>query len=381
MRTYNLVKHLSVHYDISLVCFGRPEEREFDISPMRELCELFVIDRAPSPGTLKAALMSLTTIRPITMRMYQTREMKRIVKELVTRYRFDIVHVESFYMLQNLPKNLHLPVLLSEPAIEYRAWGQHARLAQPWFTRPGVALEAMKMRWWEPRAWTQADMVGAMSRIDAKIIQEAAPRAQTTLTPNGVDVHFFHPNPAIPRDNRMAVFMGDYKYFPNTDAVLYFAEEILPRIRAKCPDFRLVVLGKDPSPEISALAEKGVVVTGLVDDTRPYLQSGAVFICPLRSGSGTRFKLLEALACGCPVVSTSLGCEGLGAIDGIHMLIRDEPEDFAQAVLELLNDPSRGQTMGAAGRAWVVERHAWEHSAALVHAAYDQMLQARKRLS
>lgn len=373
MRTYNLIKHLREDHDISLVCFGRPEETAHDIAPLRHLCDVTVIDRDASPGTLKAALLSLTSPTPVTMRLYGTDAMKAACARILNEKPAQVIHVESFYMLQNLPENPGAPVLLSEPAIEYRAWARHAQVAQPVFTRPGIALEALKMRFWEPRAWAAADRVGAMSAVDADLIARAAPRADVVLTPNGVDVDFFKTDPNVPRDSRTAVYMGDYKYFPNTDAVIYFAEVILPRIKARRDDFHLTLLGKDPSPEIQALAGPDVTVTGLVDDTRPYLQGSAVFVCSLRSGSGTRFKLMEALACGCPVVSTSLGCEGLGAVDGEHMLIRDEPDAFAEAVVDLLENPERGRAISEAGRAWVVGHHAWEHSAALVRDAYRKL--------
>lgn len=376
-RTYNLVKHLRRDYTITLVCFGRPEEQAFDLSPMRELCDLIVVDRAPSPGTLKAARMSFTSALPVTMQLYHTPAMTQTVAEVLQRRAIDLIHVESFYMLPNLPHKLPMPVLLSEPAIEYIAWGRHARVAQPWYTRPGVIIEALKMRFWEPRMWSQAAVVGVMSPIDGQIVNRVTPGVKTILTPNGVDVEFFHINPAVPRDSHTAIYMGDYKYFPNSDAVLYFAKEILPLIQAQRDDFRLVLIGKDTPPEILALHDDPAIpveVAGLVDDTRPYLQGSAVFVCPLRSGSGTRFKLMEALACGCPVVSTTIGAEGLDAADGTHMLLRDDPRGFAEAVLTLLNDPARGQAVGAAGRDWVVERHAWAHSAALLRASYDELI-------
>jgi glycosyltransferase involved in cell wall biosynthesis len=376
-RTYNLVKHLHHDYELTLVCFGRPEEQAFDLTPMRDLCELIVVDRAPSPGTLKAARLSLTSPRPITMRLYHTLEMVRIIADLFIHRTIDLVHVESFYMLPNLPDPVGVPVLLSEPAIEYVAWGRHARVAQPWYTRPAILLEALKMRFWEPRAWSDASVVGVMSAVDQQAVKRVTPDIKTALTPNGVDVDYFHIDPEVSRDSRTAIFLGDYKYFPNSDAALYFAHEILPLVRQKRDDFRLVLVGKDPPPELLALhndPNAPINVTGLVDDTRPYLQSSAVFVCPLRSGSGTRFKLLEALACGCPVVSTSVGAEGLNAVDGEHMLLRDTPQAFADAILHILDHPELGVQIGQQGRAWVVEHHAWAHSAALLADTYRLLI-------
>ncbi|MFW5749012.1 MAG: glycosyltransferase family 4 protein [Chloroflexota bacterium] len=377
MRTYNLLKYLHHDYAITLVCFGRPEEMAHDITPLGEFCEYHVVERPSSPGTLQAALMSLTSARAITLRLYGTAAMRQTLAQILSEKPADIIHVESFYMLQNVPVDPGAPVFLSEPAIEYRAWGKHARVAEPWYTRPGVAIEALKMRAVEPQWWRRADMVGAMSEVDAAVIRKSVPGVPVGLAPNGVDVQVFDMNPAVERDSCTAVYMGDYKYFPNTDAVLYFVREIMPLIQRQRPDFRLTLLGKDPTPEIQALAGEHITVTGLVDDTRPYLQGSALFVCPLRSGSGTRFKLLESLACGCPVVSTTIGAEGLGAVDGEHMLLRDDPQGFADAVISVLNDPAHGAAMGRAGRQWVVDNHAWVRSAELLRAAYSDLMTSR----
>ncbi len=376
-RTYNLIKHLQDTYDIALICFGRPEEQAFDLAPLRAMCSVQVVDRDPSPGTLKAALLSLTSTKPVTLRLYHTPAMERAIADYLARHAVDLVHVESFYMLPNLPQGLDIPVLLSEPAVEYVAWGRHAQVAQPWYTRPGIKLEALKMRTWEPRIWAQATAIGAMSAIDAQIIRRDLPDATIVMAPNGVDIDYFTIDETVERDNRTGIFMGDYKYFPNTDAMLYFIEDIMPLVRRQRGDFQIMLLGKDAPRELWSHHNdptQAVTVAGFVDDTRPYLQSSALFVCPLRSGSGTRFKLLEALACGMPVVSTPVGAEGLDAVDGEHMLIRDTPQGFADAIVQVLNNPRDADAMARRGREWVVKRHAWAHSAALLREAYDTLL-------
>jgi len=377
MRTYNLLKFLSVDYDITLVCFGRPEEQAFDIMPLGEFCDYHVVDRQSSPGTLQAALLSLTSSRPIMMRLYTNPGMRQTLADLLAARPVDVIHVESFYMLQNLPESNAIPVLLSEPAIEYRAWSLFAKIAKPWYTRPGVVLEAIKLRYIEPKVWAQADAVGAMSAHDAALISDAALNAQVTLAPNAVDVDYFIPGDG-PRDPNTAVYMGDYKYFPNVDAVMYFAQQILPLIIAQRPDFHLTLLGKEPPPEMQALAGEHITVTGLVDDTRPYLQGSGMFVCPLRTGSGTRFKLLEALASGCPVISTSIGAEGLNAVDDTHMLLRDTPQAIAQAVIALMDNPQRAQHIGQTGREWVVNNYAWQRSAQMISETYQQLMGRKK---
>jgi glycosyltransferase involved in cell wall biosynthesis len=214
-----------------------------------------------------------------------------------------------------------------------------------------------------------------MSKLDAASIERAAPGAAVTVVPNGVDAGAFQAG-RVERDAASAVYMGDYSYFPNVDAVSYFVGEVMPLIRARRPDFTLTLLGKDAPPALLALGRDpaaGVRIEGLVDDTRPYLTRASVFVCPLRSASGTRFKLLEAMACGCPVVSSSIGSEGLEATDGLHLRNADSAPEFAAAVLRLLEHRDEAAQLGRDGCAWVGEEHTWSRSARSLVSAYARL--------
>jgi glycosyltransferase involved in cell wall biosynthesis len=375
-RTVNLVRRLSSEYRFTVVCFGRPEERSFDVEPFRQFSELYIIDREPSPSTLRAALLSLTSIHPITQRLYHSAAMTDQIRQLAQETLFSAIHVESFYMMQNIPEELKLPVLLSEPSIEFVAWGRFAKVAQPLYQRPALWLESLKMRMDEPKAWEKATYVGVMSEFDQGIVKGIAPRTQTVEVPNGVDIDYFH-DIGYERDPKGAIYMGDYKYFPNTEAIFYFMSAIMPLVRAEIPDFTLTLLGKDAPQKLIELSQKpaaGLKVLGLVDDTRPYLNRAGMFICPQRSGGGTRYKLLEAMACGCPVVSTTLGAEGLEAEHQKHLLIADSPREFADAILTLVRNTALARTLGAAGRTHIKLRHSWERGATKLKDVYRMMI-------
>jgi polysaccharide biosynthesis protein PslH len=151
-------------------------------------------------------------------------------------------------------------------------------------------------------------------------------------------------------------------WFPNEDAIRFFVDAILPRIRVVVPDVTLSVVGRNPSRDLRETAERaGVLVTGTVDDVRPYVDASAVYVVPLRAGGGTRLKIFEALAMGKAVVSTTVGAEGLAVTPGRDILIANDPDEFANSVVALLRDPARRLALGRAGRALVQRRYSWEH--------------------
>jgi glycosyltransferase involved in cell wall biosynthesis len=196
-----------------------------------------------------------------------------------------------------------------------------------------------------------------------------------SVVPNGVDTEQFQPGPEAAGPPHL-VFTGAMGWQPNAEAMIYFCREILPAVRAHFPDVQLSIVGLQPPAEVVALGQQpNIHVTGFVPDVRPYIAEATVYIAPLKLGSGTRLKILEAMAMGKAVISTTIGAEGLEVTDGRHLLIADSAADFASRICELLADPGRRQALGQAGRALVEACYDWRAVAASLDGVYRQVVQ------
>ncbi len=197
--------------------------------------------------------------------------------------------------------------------------------------------------------------------LEQAIFEEQIPGASSIVLRNGVDIDHYRPDPA-PAEPEHLVFVGVMNYLPNVDGCVHFVREVLPLVRAAYPDVRFTIVGSKPAPEVEALARQpGVTVTGFVDDPRLWLRRAAISVAPLRIARGIQNKVLEALAMGLPVVGTTSATQGVEGTPGQHFVLADTAEEQARAITTLLDDPSRARAIGAAGRAFVEERYAWEH--------------------
>jgi glycosyltransferase involved in cell wall biosynthesis len=273
----------------------------------------------------------------------------------------DLCVADFLVAMPNLPNRPPTPVILFEHNVEYMIWKRlHEIEKRPW-RRALLALEWRKMRRYEARACTRADLTVAVSEADRILLAANAPGADIRACGTGVDTAYFQPNGAVETPASL-VFTGSMDWYPNEDAILHFVATILPELRRKVPSLSLAVVGRDPSDRLrAACAAAGVRVTGTVADVRPYVAEAAVYVVPLRIGGGTRLKIFEALAMAKAVVATRVGAEGLPIVSGQHFLQADSPADFAQAVVALLEDSDRRHALGMAGRRLVEERYSWTH--------------------
>jgi glycosyltransferase involved in cell wall biosynthesis len=231
------------------------------------------------------------------------------------------------------------------------------------------------MGYWEPRYAEKFDRCTTVSEADKQLLVKANSRLQVDVIPNGVDIEKYQPLPLPPENiSPSLVFIGHMGYPPCGDAMLYFCREIFPHIRRTIGASELWIVGRDPRPEVLELNGNGVHVTGRVEDVIPYYRQSPVCVVPLRAGGGVRLKILEAMALGRPVVSTTIGCEGLDVVDGEHLLIADTPEQFAEKTVRLLRDRQLYQYISANGRQLVESHYGWDKIAERLMEVYAEMV-------
>jgi len=236
------------------------------------------------------------------------------------------------------------------------------------------AINLKGLKKYEFGMYKHADKVLTLTNQDKKKLLDIFPELDIAVVPHGVDVEgfsFF----GSEREERSVVFVGNYLHYPNVDAALYFYREIWPRIKSKIPEIKFYVVGQGPPPEIQSLSQDdAVVVTGRVDDVRPYLNKGRAFICPVRLGGGFRGKILEAMAAGTPVVSTALGAEGVPAVQRENIIVADNPEEFTQGILDLMTDDSLFERIRKNARRLVEEKFAWQKGVEVMEGVLEKMM-------
>jgi glycosyltransferase involved in cell wall biosynthesis len=360
VKTWNLVKWLARRHDVTLASFVRDETaRELDA--LRRYCR--AVHAVPMRrGALRDAgflLASLASGESFLMRRDRRAAMRALVQRLARSTRFDIVHADQLNMAQYAAGVPGARTVLDAHNALWVLYRRLAEQAPPGPRRWLLAREWRRLREYEGRAGRAAAAVLAVSAEDRDALVEAigAPRDITVL-PIAVDADEIQPVRRRPDADRI-VHLGTMYWPPNVDAVRWFAEHVYPRVRALRPDVGFDIIGARPPRAIQALAAagSGIQVAGYVADPSAHLERAAAVVVPVQAGSGMRVKILTALAQALPVVSTSVGCEGIAVEPGVHLLVADEPADFAAATLRLLDDRAAGERLGANGRRLIAERY------------------------
>ncbi len=310
------------------------------------------------PGLVRYALAG----KPLEYKFEHSDELVQKIQHVTATVDFDIIHIEPSYVglyLEAISPNTQCKKFLTFHNIESSLFKRLSQVEREPIAKLRTRLHSLLLKRWEANYTKQYDHCITVSELDRQLLLAANPNLQITVSPNGVDTKQYR---LLPPSNKTPslVFVGSMNYSACVDAMLYFCREILPLIRRQIKDIEVWIVGRDPVPEIKAMEGNGVHVTGWIDDVQPYYSQSTICIVPLRAGGGTRLKILEAMALGRPVVSTSIGCEGLDVVDGEHIFIADTPQAFATKTIRLLEETALREKMICQARQLVEDRYDWD---------------------
>ena len=364
VRSYHLLLHLAKCHRVFLGTFVDDPDDLRHLDSVRALCTGLHVERL-HPGLARLrSLAGLATGEALTLRYYRSAGLQAWVDRTIVEERIDTAVLFSSPMVQYVENRQDIRRLVDFVDVDSAKWAQYSA-SRPWPMSWLYRREGRRLLAYESAVATRADGVFFVTDAEVDLFRRLAPESGNRAEPigNGVDADFFAPHrdfvsPFAPGEVPL-VFTGAMDYWPNVDAVCWFAAEVLPDIRKRCPAARFYVVGMRPSPAVKALAGAAVVVTGTVPDVRPYLRHAAVVVAPLRVARGIQNKVLEAMAMGKAVVVTEACAQGIDARIGRDLASAAAAQDFAERVEALVRDPQQAAAMGAAARACVVAKYSW----------------------
>ena len=365
IRTYNMLKELKRNHRITYLTLddGTADDQA------RELASEYCHDLICVPhrrhekftaGFYVELALNLTSDLPYAIKKYQSHEMRREIEKRLGQ--FDVLICDFLAPAVNVPRNLESATVLFQHNVEAMIWKRHHEVQSNPAKKKYLFRQWRKMVGFEAATCPRFDCVVAVSREDREQMEREYGVKNIYDVPTGVDTAFFRPGDRQEHQRHNLVFTGSMDWLPNEDAIRYFTEQIMPRVKQSVPDLTLTVVGRDPYPALVELSKRdpSVIVTGRVEDVRPYMDQAAAYIVPLRIGGGTRLKIYEAMAMEKAIVSTSIGAEGLPVTEGTEIVLADTPESFADAVVKLLKDRNLADEIGQRAAARVRKDFGWD---------------------
>jgi polysaccharide biosynthesis protein PslH len=324
-------------------------------------------------------LRSVASRRPYTYYTYRADDFEQQLGSILHGRTPDLVHLDSVDLAGYLDSLPPVPITCTHHDVESELLERKAQQLKHRVLREYVRHQSKLVERVEREVTPRFDLNLMMSALDADRLTSRATGARTMIVPNGVDTDYFVPGDGVDTVAGRIVFVGPTFMFANRDAVDFFLSSVWDRVRSSCPGATLELIGRNAPEEQTRYAQyPGVLPAGFVPDVRPRLQQAACSVVPIRIGGGTRIKILESWAMGVPVVSTEIGCEGLHAVDGENILIRDTPEEMADAVIELLRDARLRHRLREECLRTVGQSYSWTRIGADLRAAYRSLLQPNR---
>ena len=362
IRPFNMIRHLTASGHAVTVCsLARSEAEAEDGSGIAPHCAKFEMGRVSEPVQFARMVARLPLTTPSSMGYFYSPELAAKVNALLKSQHWDLIFVHCSSVAQYVEHVTGIPKILDFGDMDSQKWLEYAHY-KPFPLSLGYTLEGKKMLAAEKRLARRFDLCTATTRAEWQTLQDYGTGAATDWFPNGVDASFFCPTDGA-YDADTISFIGRMDYYPNQECMSRFCKDVWPLLKQRRAGMKLLIVGADPSPEMRALGQiPGLTVTGSVPDVRPFIRGSALMVAPLAIARGTQNKILEAMAMGVPVVTSSAAAGGVDAEAEQHFLVADSAADIASAVLRLVEQPAERARLAHAGRERMLSHHAWPRS-------------------
>lgn len=378
IRTYNTLKCISKGNDIFLLGFVESKEK-LNIGPLRKFCktvDFFIIPEDVKKWRFFLSLFfNLFSPLPFVAHKYYRREARKRIKQILTENEIHIVHLDMLPLGRYFKDVKAYPTVLVDHNVESLRVLRWTKLEENILIKTYMFLQYLKLFKFEKTVCSNFDRCITVSDLDRKALEAICPDGKFVTIPNGVDIEHFKCRKTKVIPNSL-VWVGGMRSFYNRDAVNYFLDEIIPLIQCEIPDVKVTFVGSSPPKGLLEISKRNpqIKFTGFVEDIRPYVEEAAVYIAPIRSGSGTKLKILNALSLSKAVVTTSIGAEGIEVSPNENIFIADNPEDFAQTTIELLKNPDMAEFAGKEGRKLIEEKYDWETICRKMNQVYEEII-------
>ena len=371
IRPFNVIRHLSQRHDVTVASLARTAEELEAGAGLRNHCSQVIAETISPRAALTRMVARLPTATPSSMGYFYSPALARRIDAELARTRFDMIFVHCAFVAGYVSEVTSAKKLLDFGDMDSQKWLAYAK-NRAFPLSLGYYLDGTKLRRAEAQLAAKFDVCTCTTRAELEVLKGYGTGVPADWFPNGVDTDYFRPAEAPYRPDTVC-FVGRMDYYPNQEGMIDFCRDVLPLVRARRPGVTLEIVGASPSTRIRELGRlPGVAVTGSVPDVRPYVQTSAVTIAPLKIARGTQNKILEAMAMGVPTVASAVAAGGVDAEPGRHLLTASSPTEFADAIVRLLADPAERMRIAEAARARVLSHHSWKHSMERV----DQLIEA-----
>ena len=388
-RGYNLLRQISKRNNVHLLAFIHPdtlpnenslEEAYRKLGRFCNQVEFFPLWVKKSRAHfLLGTVLGIFSVEPFSVIAHRSKRLETRISEIMKSSKFDLVHFDTVGLAQFGKGHEEVPCLLTHHNIESKLLRRRAEVEKLFPARWYLSRQAEKLQRYENQKAKKFGSNIMVSELDAQEIKLLIPGVKTSVVSNGVDLEYFSPRQE--NESEALIYTGGMNMFANRDAVSFFVKEILPIIRNAIPSVEFYAIGQNPPSHMLEMASKDdrIKVPGYVDDIRPYVNRAQVYVVPLRVGGGTRLKILDAMAMGKAIVSTSVGCEGLDVSPGSNIIVADDPEKFAAKTIEALKDRAMRAKLGKAARKLVQEKYSWERIGEQLQEVYESVYKEKRK--